>query len=111
MSFPGIQVSMDADQPPREWHKPWGGEAFPLFPHAASLDSILLVTAAGEELSPLFPAAQMEIEDGRTEQAWLQCAKQAHGKFLTHLGVPPPGHRHYTHKYQLHTGDVSRGGR
>lgn len=101
MSFPGIQVSMDADQHPREWHKPWGGEAFPLFPHAAGLDSILLVTAAGEELSPLFPAAQMEIEDGRTEQARLQCAKQAHGKFLTHLGVPPPGHRHYTHKHQL----------
>lgn len=64
VSFPGIQVSMDADQHPREWHKPWRGEAFPLLLHAASLDFILLVTAPGEEISPLFPVAQMEIEDG-----------------------------------------------
>lgn len=70
--------------PPREWHKPWGGEALPLFLRAASLDSIFLVTAPGEELSSLSPEAQMEIEEGRTEQAWLQCAKQAHREFLTH---------------------------
>lgn len=63
VSFPGIQVSMDADQHPREQHKPWGGEAFLLLLHAASPDSILLVTAPGEEISPLFPEAQMEIED------------------------------------------------
>lgn len=82
MSFPGIQVSVDADQLPREWLKPWEGEAFPLFLHAASLDSTLLVTAPGEELSSFFPEAEMEIEDGRTEQA--------HGKFLTHSrGVSP----------------------
>ena len=74
---------------------------------AASLASILVVTAPGEELSSLFPVAQMEIGGGRTEQAWLQCANWAHNKFLTHLGVPPPRPQAlHIHKYQLHIGDT-----
>jgi len=94
-------VSTGADQHPRRQHKPWGGVASP------SLASILVVTAPGEELSSLFPVAQMEIEGDRAEQAGLQCANWAHDKFLTHLGVPPRGHRHYIHKnisFTLQTG-------
>lgn len=95
MSFPAVHVSPGSDQHPRRWHEPWGEVAFPVFLNAANLASILVLTAPREKLSSLFPVAQMEIEGGRAEQAWLQCANWAHNKFLTHLGVPPPGHRHY----------------
>lgn len=95
VSFAGVHICMGADQHPRRWHEPWGGVASPVFLDTASLASILVVTAAGEELYSLFLVAWMEIEGGRTEQAWLQCANWAHNKLLTHLGVPPPGHRHY----------------
>lgn len=65
------------------------------FLDTASLASIFVVTAPGEELYSLFPEAQMETEGVRTEQAPLRCANWAHNEFLTHLGVPPPGHRHH----------------
>lgn len=80
---------------PGDWHEPWGGVASPVFLGTASLASTLVVTAPGEELSSLFPVAETEIEGGRAEQAQLQCANWAHNKFLTHLGVPPPGQRHH----------------
>lgn len=95
MSFPAVHVSTGSDRHPRRWHKPWGAVASPVFLDADNLASILVVTAPGEKLSSLFPVAQMEIEGDRAEQAWLQCANWVHNKFLAHLGVPPPGHRHY----------------
>lgn len=71
VSFPGVHVSTGADWHRMRWHKPWGGEASPAFLDTASLASVFVVTAPGEELYSLFPAAQTEIESVRTKQTSL----------------------------------------